>query len=88
MFWRPPYAGYGLDQAQAYPALLQKNIDTLGGGQFKVVTRSQSEDLAGGLRRLDWVLSARIDVLILALGGNDALRGVPFGNHRRNLYQF
>ena len=59
-------AGYGLDQAQAYPALLQKSIDSLG-WKFKVVNAGLSgETTAGGLRRLDWVLKRRIDVLILA----------------------
>ena len=80
-------AGYGLDQAQAYPALLQKSIDSLG-WKFKVVNAGLSgETTAGGLRRLDWVLKRRIDVLILALGGNDALRGVPLEATRQNLDQ-
>jgi acyl-CoA thioesterase I len=80
-------AGYGLDQAQAYPALLQKSIDTLG-WKFKVVNAGISgETTAGGLRRLDWVLKRRIDVLILALGANDALRGIPLETTRQNLDQ-
>ena len=80
-------AGYGLDQAQAYPALLQKNIDGLG-WNFKVVNAGLSgETTAGGLRRLDWVLRRRIDLLILALGGNDALRGIPLETTRENLDQ-
>jgi acyl-CoA thioesterase-1 len=80
-------AGYGLDQAQAYPALLQKRIDDLG-WKFKVVNAGLSgETTAGGLRRLDWVLKRRVDVLILALGGNDALRGIPLETTRQNLDQ-
>jgi acyl-CoA thioesterase-1 len=80
-------AGYGLDQAHAYPALLQKSIDALG-WKFKVVNAGLSgETTAGGLRRLDWVLKRRIDVLILALGGNDALRGIPLETTRENLDQ-
>jgi acyl-CoA thioesterase I len=80
-------AGYGLDQAQAYPALLQKRIDDMG-WKFKVVNAGLSgETTAGGLRRLDWVLKRRIDVLILALGGNDALRGIPLDTTRQNLDQ-
>jgi acyl-CoA thioesterase-1 len=80
-------AGYGLDQAQAFPALLQKNIDGLG-WNFKVVNAGLSgETTAGGLRRLDWVLKRRIDVLILALGGNDALRGIPLETTHENLDQ-
>lgn len=78
-------AGYGLDAAQAYPALLQKNIDSLG-WKFKVVNAGLSgETTAGGLRRLGWVLKGRIDVLILALGANDALRGISLETTRQNL---
>jgi acyl-CoA thioesterase-1 len=78
-------AGYGLDASQAYPALLQKRIDALG-WKFKVVNAGLSgETTAGGLRRLDWVLKQRVDVLILALGGNDALRGVPVDHTEKNL---
>src|SRR5215510_10057154 len=80
-------AGYGLDQAQAYPSLLQKNIDAQG-WRFKVVNAGLSgETTAGGLRRLDWVLRQRVDVLIVALGGNDALRGIPLETTRQNLDQ-
>jgi acyl-CoA thioesterase-1 len=58
------------------------------GWNFKVVNAGVSgETTAGGLRRLDWVLKRRIDVLILALGGNDALRGIPLETTRRNLDQ-
>jgi acyl-CoA thioesterase I len=78
-------AGYGLDLSQAYPALLQKKIDTLG-WNFKVINAGLSgETTAGGLRRLDWFLKRRIDVLILALGGNDALRGVSLDYTEKNL---
>jgi acyl-CoA thioesterase I len=78
-------AGYGLDMSQAYPALLQRKIDTLG-WNFKVINAGLSgETTAGGLRRLDWFLKRRIDVLILALGGNDALRGVSLDHTEKNL---
>jgi acyl-CoA thioesterase-1 len=78
-------AGHGLDASQAYPALLQKRIDALG-WKFRVVNAGLSgETTAGGLRRLDWVLKQRVDVLILALGGNDALRGVPVDHTEKNL---
>ncbi len=78
-------AGYGLDKAEAYPALLQKKIDTLG-LHFEVVNAGLSgETSAGGLRRLDWFLKRKIDVLILALGGNDALRGIPLDATKKYL---
>jgi acyl-CoA thioesterase I len=70
-------AGYGLDPAQAFPARIQEKIDAKG-WNFKVVNAGQSGDTsAGGLSRLDWLLKSRIDVLVLELGANDGLRGVP-----------
>lgn len=78
-------AGYGLDKSQAYPAILQEKIDHLG-WNFQVINAGLSgETTAGGLRRLDWFLKRKIDVLILALGGNDALRGIPLDSTKKNL---
>ena len=78
-------AGYGLDKSQAYPALLQEKIDHLG-WKFQVINAGLSgETTAGGLRRLDWFLKRKIDVLILALGGNDALRGIALDSTEKNL---
>ncbi len=78
-------AGYGLDKSQAYPALLQEKIDHLG-WNFQVINAGLSgETTAGGLRRLDWFLKRKIDVLILALGGNDALRGIALDSTEKNL---
>jgi acyl-CoA thioesterase-1 len=69
-------AGYGLDPAQAYPALLQKKLDAAH-LPFTVANAGVSGDTtAGGLRRVDWALSAGAEVLIIALGGNDGLRGI------------
>jgi acyl-CoA thioesterase-1 len=78
-------AGYGLDLEDAYPALIQEKIDAKG-WRFKVVNAGQSGDTsAGGLRRIDWLLKNYIDVLVLELGGNDGLRGLPVENTRKNL---
>jgi acyl-CoA thioesterase-1 len=78
-------AGYGLDSAQAYPAILQQKIDEAG-FNFRVVNAGVSGDTsAGGLRRIDWVLRDEIDVLILELGANDGLRGIPLESTRENL---
>jgi acyl-CoA thioesterase-1 len=78
-------AGYGLDRAQAYPALLQQRINAEG-WNFTVVNAGQSGDTtADGLRRLDWLLQRRIHVLILALGGNDGLRGIEPSATKTNL---
>jgi acyl-CoA thioesterase I len=78
-------AGYGVDPDQAYPALLQKKIDSAE-LNFTLINAGLSGDTtAGGLRRLNWLLRRRIDVLILELGGNDGLRGVPVAATRSNL---
>jgi acyl-CoA thioesterase I len=78
-------AGYGVDPSEAYPALIQEKLaaERL---PFKVINAGQSGDTsAGGLGRLDWLLKNHIDVLVLELGGNDGLRGLPIENIRKNL---
>jgi acyl-CoA thioesterase-1 len=78
-------AGYGLDPEQAFPALIQERIDAKS-WNFKVVNAGQSGDTsAGGLSRLDWLLKNRVDILILELGANDGLRGLPAETTRKNL---
>ena len=78
-------AGYGLDPERAFPALIQEKIDAKS-WKFKVVNAGQSGDTsAGGLNRLDWLLKNRVDILILELGANDGLRGLPAETTRKNL---
>lgn len=78
-------AGLGLNQSEAYPALLQRRID-LEGRRYEIVNAGVSGDTsAGALRRLDWVLEGDVKVLIVALGGNDGLRALPVAELRRNL---
>ena len=78
-------AGYGLELSQAYPALVQHRINQEG-LNFKVVNAGQSGDTsAGGLARMDWLLKNKVDVLVLELGGNDGLRGLPVEVIRKNL---
>jgi acyl-CoA thioesterase-1 len=78
-------AGLGLPPDEAYPALLQKRIDAEG-LKFHVVNAGVSGDTsAGGLSRLDWSLAGDVRVLVVALGGNDALRGLPVSELQRNL---
>lgn len=78
-------AGAGLEPAQAFPALLQGKIDAAG-MNFMVVNAGVSGDTsADGLARIGWLLKRRIDVLVLELGGNDGLRGIPVSVTRTNL---
>jgi acyl-CoA thioesterase-1 len=67
--------------------LLQQKIDAVG-YQYEVVNAGVSGDTtAGGLRRLDWSLQEDVRVLIVALGGNDGLRGLPVTEMKQNLAQ-
>lgn len=80
-------AGLGVDEAYAFPSLIQQKIDSLG-WNFQVVNAGVSgETTAGGLSRIDWVLKQQVDVLVLELGGNDGLRGIATEVTRRNLEQ-
>ena len=65
--------------------MLQRRIDAAG-YRFEVVNAGVSGDTsAGGLSRLDWSLDGDVRVLIVALGGNDGLRGLPPAEMKRNL---
>lgn len=78
-------AGYGVDPAEAYPALIQGKIDAAG-RPWRVVNAGLSGDTtAAGRRRIDWVLRQRINLIVLELGGNDGLRGIPPAETRANL---
>lgn len=78
-------AGYGIDLSEAYPALLQKKLDAAG-LPFTVVNAGVSGDTtSGGLRRINWALNGGADILIVALGGNDGLRGIQPKQTAENL---
>lgn len=78
-------AGYGVEVEQAVPALVQKQLDAEG-YRFEVVNAGVSGDTsAGGLRRLQWSLDGDVRVLVLELGANDGLRGLPVADMKANL---
>lgn len=80
-------AGYGIGAEHAYPALLQRMIDSAG-LPFRAVNAGISgETSAGGLRRIDWALQQPLRVLVLELGANDALRGLDPDSMQANLEQ-
>jgi acyl-CoA thioesterase I len=80
-------AGLGLPVEQSYPSLLQQRLIEEG-LNFEVVNAGVSGDTsAGGLSRLDWALEGNVRVLVVALGGNDGLRGLPPEQLKRNLAQ-
>lgn len=80
-------AGYNLDMEDAFPALIQQKIDSLG-HQYRVTNAGVSgETSAGGVRRVNWILQQPVDIFFLELGGNDGLRGVDPENTKENLQQ-
>ncbi len=78
-------AGLGLPSSQAYPALLQRRLIDAGLNDEVVNAGVSGDTSAGGLRLLDWALDGNVRVLIVALGGNDALRGLQPDELKRNL---
>lgn len=80
-------AGYGVEPNQAFPAVIQEKIDSLG-LNYEVINGGLSgETSAGGLRRINWVLQRKVDVMVLELGGNDGLRGIDLSSTKENLQQ-
>ena len=80
-------AGLGVSPEEAYPALIERKIDSAG-YEFRVVNAGVSgETAAGGLRRAEWLLRQPIGVLVLELGANDALRGQDLADTRRSLQE-
>jgi acyl-CoA thioesterase-1 len=78
-------AGLGLEESQAYPVLVKANLEKTG-HPVRVVNAGVSGDTtAGGLARLDWLLSQKPDVIVVGLGGNDGLRGLPLEAVEKNL---
>ena len=78
-------AAYGLSPEQGFPALIQKKLDSLG-LSYKVTDAGVSGNTtADGKGRINWVLQQPIDIFVLELGGNDALRGLPVDAAKANL---
>lgn len=70
-------AGLGVDPDQAYPALIQRKIDSLH-LPYKVINAGLSgETSAAGKNRIGWLLKQPVDIFVLELGANDGLRGIP-----------
>ena len=78
-------AGLGLQVSEAYPTLVQQKVDSAG-LDYEVVNAGVSGDTsAGGLSRLDWALEGDVKVMLVALGGNDGLRGGRIETMQANL---
>ena len=78
-------AGLGLDINKAYPALVEQELERLG-YPTEILNAGQSGDTtAGGVQRVDWILQQKPDLLIVELGANDGMRGVPLTEIKNNL---
>jgi acyl-CoA thioesterase-1 len=80
-------AGYGLSESASYPALLRQKL-AADGFEYDVVNAGVSGDTsAGGLRRIDWAMEGDVRIVIVELGANDILRGLPIDQMKKNLSQ-
>jgi acyl-CoA thioesterase I len=82
-------AGFGLAEKDALPALIQARVDSAH-LPYRVVNAGRSGDTsAGGVARIDWYFKDSIDlrVLVIGLGSNDAMRGLPLHTLEENLRQ-
>jgi acyl-CoA thioesterase-1 len=78
-------AGFGVAADEAYPARLQRRLQEEG-LRYRVINAGVSGDTtAGGLRRVDWALKSRPEIVILELGANDGLRGLKLEETKANL---
>lgn len=78
-------AGYGIELSQAFPALIQRRIDSLGLGYRAFNAGLSGETTASGKNRIGWLLNRRTEILVIELGANDGLRGIPVPETRKNL---
>ncbi|MEP1095414.1 MAG: arylesterase [Cyclobacteriaceae bacterium] len=78
-------AGYQLDMDDAFPAIIQTRLDSLGYSYQVINAGLSGETTAGGKSRIEWVLNTVPDVFVLELGANDGLRGLPLEETRKNL---
>ncbi|MBI4541818.1 MAG: arylesterase [Gemmatimonadetes bacterium] len=78
-------AGLGVDPGEAYPALIQRRLDSLA-LRWRVINAGLSgETSAGARRRIEWLLEPGVEILVLETGANDGLRGQGLDSTRANL---
>jgi acyl-CoA thioesterase I len=79
-------AGYGVEPSEAFPALIQNRLDSLGLSYTVVNAGVSGETTATGDSRVAWVMSQQpVDIFVLELGGNDGLRGIAVTETKKNL---
>lgn len=80
-------AGLGLSPDEAFPAVLQRKLDSLNLPYRTVNAGLSGETTASGKNRIEWVLNQDTDIFVLELGANDGLRGIPLEETRQNLQE-
>jgi acyl-CoA thioesterase-1 len=81
-------AGYGLaSKDQSVPSLIQKRLDAEGYNVEAVNQGVSGDTTAGGVSRVEWALNGDVRILVVELGGNDGLRGLPVEVTKQNLAQ-
>jgi acyl-CoA thioesterase I len=78
-------AGYGLPKEASVPSLIQKRLRDAGYPHEAVNAGVSGDTSAGGLSRLEWSLAGDVRILVIELGANDGLRGVPVSSLKQNL---
>jgi len=78
-------AGYGLKSEDSFPAQLEEALDVAGYGVQVINAGVSGDTTAGGLSRLEWALVDKPHIVLVELGGNDALRGLPPAETYANL---
>ena len=78
-------AGLGLPIEDAYPSIIERRLQARDQGWSVVNAGVSGDTSAGGLRRLDWALDGGAAIVVVALGANDGLRGLPVDDLARNL---
>ncbi len=78
-------AGYGLEPNEAFSALIQQRLDSLGLPYNTINAGVSGETSAGGDARVNWILRKPVNVFVLELGANDGLRGIPVAETTGNL---
>src|SRR5438046_1172091 len=78
-------AGFGVDPGKSFPDFLQQELDRRG-YRYRIVNAGVSGDTtSGGLARIATVIAGKPAIVILELGANDGLRGLPVASTRSNL---
>jgi acyl-CoA thioesterase-1 len=77
--------GYGVEDEHAYPSVLERRLRERGRDVRVINAGINGSTSASAVSRLRWQLKAKPDVLVLALGGNDGLRGLDLEETEKNL---